>query len=98
MYGFSVQVDVKAIEPNKRILVEWPAYGWPTTVGWRFTPRPDGTTFVSITSSGFSRDQIAMAIGSTEGISFVLAGAKALLEQGVVLNLVRDRHPDGLPG
>ena len=38
-----------------------------------------------------------LAVGSTEGFSFVLAGAKALLEHGVLLNLVPDRFPDGLP-
>jgi hypothetical protein len=36
-------------------------------------------------------------MGSTEGFSFVLAGAKALLEHSIQLNLVRDRFPDGLP-
>ena len=98
MYDFTLQVDVKAVEPNKRIVVEWPAYGRPTPIEWVFTARPDGTTFVSITNGGFARDQVEMAISSTEGFAFVLAGAKAFLEQGVSLNLVRDRHPDGLPG
>ena len=63
-------------------------------------PRSDGTTFVSITNSGFSgspREIATLAVGSTEGFSFVLAGAKALLEHGIQLNLVRDRFPDGLP-
>ncbi len=32
MYGFSIPVTVKAIEPNKRIVVVWPGYGSPTTV------------------------------------------------------------------
>jgi hypothetical protein len=36
-------------------------------------------------------------IGSTEGFSFLLAGAKAWLEHGVQLNLVPDKYPDGLP-
>ncbi len=54
MYGFSVQVTVKAIEPNKRILVEWSHDGSTTTIEWTFTARDDGTTFVSITNSGFS--------------------------------------------
>jgi len=36
-------------------------------------------------------------VASTEGFAFVLAGAKALLEHGVLLNLVPDRFPDGLP-
>jgi hypothetical protein len=55
---------------------------------------------VSITNSGFggSAQEIAnLAVASTEGFAFVLAGAKALLEHGVLLNLVPDRFPDGLP-
>ena len=100
MYRLSVEAKVKALEPNKRILVEWTAYGAPTDIDWRFTARPDGTTFVSITNSGFGgspQETAALAVGSTEGFAFVLAGAKALLEHGVQLNLVPDRFPDGLP-
>jgi uncharacterized protein YndB with AHSA1/START domain len=100
MYGFSTEATVKALEPDKRILVEWFADGARTDIEWVFTARPDGTTFVSITNSGFSGSpqEIAnMAVGSTEGFSFVLAGAKALLEHDVLLNLVPDRFPDGLP-
>jgi uncharacterized protein YndB with AHSA1/START domain len=99
MYGFSVDVTVKALEQNKRILIEWSAYGEPTTVEWVFTARADNTTFVSITNSGFKGDGdeiVKLAIGATEGFSFVLAGAKALLEHGTVLNLVSDRFPDGI--
>ena len=96
----STEATVKALEPNKRILVEWSAYGAPTDIEWVFTARSDGTTFVSITNSGFdgSPQEIAnLAVGSTEGFSFVLAGAKALLEHDVLLNLVPDRFPDGIP-
>jgi uncharacterized protein YndB with AHSA1/START domain len=95
MYGFSQQVDVLAVEANKRILVQWRAYGDPTPIEWLFAPRPDDTTFVSITNSGFSDAQ--QALDSTEGFAFVLAGAKALLEHDIMLNLVPDRFPDGLP-
>lgn len=100
MYGFSTEATVKALEPNKRILVEWSAYGAPTDIEWVFTARSDGTTFVSITNSGFggSPQEIAnLAVDSTEGFAFLLAGAKALLEHGVRLNLVPDRFPDGIP-
>jgi uncharacterized protein YndB with AHSA1/START domain len=96
MYGASVEVDVKAVEPNRRILVEWGAYGAPTTVEWTFTARADGTTFVSIVNAGFqgSVEEVAtQAISSTEGFTLVLAGLKALLEQGVTLQLVGDRFP-----
>ena len=50
-YRASAQVLVRAIEPNARIVVEWSAYGTPTTVEWVFAPRPDHTTFVSITNT-----------------------------------------------
>ncbi len=99
LYGISVQVLVKALEPNRRILIEWSA-GTPTTVEWLFTARPDDTTFVSITNSGFAGngDEVAnQAIAAAEGFAFTLAGLKALLEHDVILNLVRDRFPDGRP-
>src|SRR5262245_52935345 len=99
MYGFSVPVTVKAIEPNRRIVVEWPGEDGATTIEWTFTARQDGTTFVSIANSGFSGDADAMvkqALGATEGFTFVLAGLKALLEHNVRLNLVPDRFPDGI--
>ncbi len=99
MYDFSVQVEVKAIEYNRRILIEWSTYGAPTTVEWIFTPRPDNTTFISITNTGFSGNPdevVEQAIGSTEGFALVLAGLKALLEHNISLNLVADRFPDGL--
>jgi len=72
MYGHSVQVTVKAIEENKRILIEWSAYGTPTTVEWLFTPRADNTTFVSVTNTGFSGDGdeiVKQAFDSTEGFT-----------------------------
>ena len=89
---------MKALEPNKRILVEWSAYGAPTDIEWVFTARADATTFVSITNSGFSgnpQEIASLAVGATEGFSFVLAGAKARLEHDLQLNLVPDRFPDG---
>ena len=98
MYDFSLQVKVKAIEENKRIRIEWNA-GKPTTVEWIFTPRADHTTFVSITNKGFrgdGDDVVKQAIGSTEGFTFVLSALKAFLEHNIVLNLVKDRFPDGL--
>jgi uncharacterized protein YndB with AHSA1/START domain len=75
-------VDVKAIEENARILIKCSEYGAPTTVAWIFTPRPDGTTFVSVTNRGFSGDEdetLQHALDSTEGSALVLAGLKAFL-------------------
>jgi uncharacterized protein YndB with AHSA1/START domain len=99
MYDFSVDAKVKSVEHNKRILIEWPGTGSATTVEWVFKPIGDGATFVSITNEGFQGDEDAVvqeAVGSTEGFAFVLAGLKAYLEHGVLLNLVPDRFPNGL--
>lgn len=99
MYKFSVEVNVKVVEQNKRIFVEWSAYEAPTTIEWIFKALPDNTTFVSITNKGFTGDGdtiVKQATDSTEGFAFVLAGAKAFLEHNVELNLVRDRFPEGL--
>jgi uncharacterized protein YndB with AHSA1/START domain len=99
MYNFSVPVDVKAVEQNARILVEWSAYGAPTPIEWIFTSRPDGTTFVSVTNRGFpgsESEAVQHALDATKGFAFVLAGAKAFLEHNIKLNLVPDRFPDGL--
>lgn len=99
MYDFSVQVDVKVVERARRIVITWSAYGAPTTIEWLFSSHGNDATFVTITNNGFVGDGdsvVEQAISSTEGFSFVLAGAKALLEHGVLLNLVPDRHPKGL--
>jgi uncharacterized protein YndB with AHSA1/START domain len=99
MYNASTDVHVKVLEPNERILVEWMAYEGPTTIEWTFTARPDNTTFVRITNSGFqgTQEEIAQkAISSTEGFTLVLAGLKAFLEHNINLNLVADRFPNGL--
>jgi uncharacterized protein YndB with AHSA1/START domain len=92
MYGASADVDVKEIEENKRILIE---FG--TTVEWIFTPRAENETLVTITNTGFKGDGddiVKQAIDSTEGFTIVLCGLKALLEHDIVLNLVLDKAPD----
>jgi uncharacterized protein YndB with AHSA1/START domain len=99
MYGISIQVTPKTIEPDRRIVVEWPSAKGPTTVEWIFEPQENGTTFVRITETGFtgSGDELVEQVtGSTQGFTLVLAGLKALLEHKVQLNLVADRFPKGI--
>jgi uncharacterized protein YndB with AHSA1/START domain len=99
MYNISVPVTATAIEPGKRIVIDWPGYGGKTSVEWLFEEQNDGTTFVRITESGFAGDGdelVKQVTGSTQGFSLVLAGAKALLEHGIRLNLVADRFPKGI--
>ena len=100
MYGASTQVAVKAVEPNKRIVIEWDGYSGRTTVEWKFAAHANDSTFVSITESGWtgSGDElVAYALESTGGFTWMLAGLKAFLEHGIELNLVADRFPKG-PG
>jgi uncharacterized protein YndB with AHSA1/START domain len=96
MYDISIDVQVKEIEPNKRILLEWGNYGEMTTVEWIFTPYPGDTTYVTITNSGFQGDGdkvVRDALDSTGGFTWVLAGLKALLEHNLELNVVADAFP-----
>lgn len=96
MYNASAQVSVKAVEQDRRILIEWSGRDT-TTVEWLFTPQADDTTFVSITHAGFSGDcdeVVKNAMDSVGGFTLVLCGLKALLEHGVILNLIADRSPE----
>jgi uncharacterized protein YndB with AHSA1/START domain len=99
MYGVSADVSVKAVDRNERIVMEWPGQGSRTTVTWTFTPYERDATFVGIAETGFvgnSHELVRQIADSTQGFSLVLAGAKALLEHGIRLNLVPDRYPKGL--
>jgi uncharacterized protein YndB with AHSA1/START domain len=101
MYRMSIPVIAQTVEPNTRIVIEWPGYKNLTTVEWTFASLEDGSTFVTITESGFAGngDEVVRQVAdSTEGFSLVLAGLKALLEHNVVLNLVADRFPKGIAG
>ena len=96
MYNIAIQVRVLEIEEDKRILMDWGAYGGATKVEWLFTPYMGDSTFVSVTNSGFSGDGDAVvnsALDSTGGFTLVLAGLKSWLEHGIQLNLVADRFP-----
>lgn len=99
MYGQHTTVDVKAIEENKRILIEWNGPKNPSLVEWTFEPKDKNRTFVTVKNWGFAGDAnkvVAEAIDSTGGFTFLLAALKAYLEHGIELNLVVDHAPDSL--
>lgn len=94
MVGASAPVYVRAVEQNKRILIEWDEL--PCPVEWLFTSRSDDTTLVTISNWGFhgsDEEAIAQAIDSKGGFTMVLAGLKAWLEHNIELNLVADHNP-----
>lgn len=99
MYGACAEVDVKAIEENRRILIEWGGPEDATSVEWTFEPRGEDRTFVTVRNWGFRGDAektVAAALDSTGGFTFLLAGLKAYLEHGIEPNLVEDHAPDAL--
>ena len=96
MYGVSVPVTVEAFEPNRRLVVSWGDPPHETTVEWRFDAVGESATYVTITNSGFTGDGddvIERALDAKGGFTSLLAGAKAYLEHGVRLELVRDKVP-----
>jgi uncharacterized protein YndB with AHSA1/START domain len=99
MYGVAANVDVKAIEENRRILIEWNGPDNPSLVEWTFEPKAAEQTFVVVKNWGFHGDAdtiVREAIVSTGGFSFLLAALKAFLEHGIDLNLVGDHDPAAL--
>jgi uncharacterized protein YndB with AHSA1/START domain len=99
MYGVFTEVEVKEIEKNRRILIEWNGPDNPTSVEWRFEAREEDRTFVTVKNWGFAGNAekiVAEAMDSTGGFSFLLADLKAYLEHGVELNLVEDHDPAAL--
>ena len=99
MYDVSVDVEVKEIEADKRIVIEWGNYGEMTTVEWIFKPYEDDKTYVTITNYGFKGDGdkvVKDALDSTGGFTWVLAGLKARLEHNLELNAIADAFPKGI--
>jgi uncharacterized protein YndB with AHSA1/START domain len=98
MYGVSTEVEVRAFEPDRRILMTWDNGSEPTEVEWRFEPRGDDT-LLSVTNWGFSGSEAEQAVKAQDslgGFSLVLAGAKVWLEHGVEPHFVADHRPDSL--
>lgn len=95
MYGASTEVVVKAVEPDRRILIDWDNRATPTEVEWLFERRGDHT-WVTVENRGFTDDAdgVAKALDSTGGFALVLGGAKIWLEHGIEPRFVVDRHPD----
>jgi uncharacterized protein YndB with AHSA1/START domain len=98
MYDVSIEVTATHIDPDNRVVINWPGYSGPTTVEWTFMPLRGGT-FVGVTESGFTGngdDLVKFVAESSQGFSLMLAGLKAFLEHGIRLNLTADRYPEGV--
>jgi uncharacterized protein YndB with AHSA1/START domain len=99
MYDISADVTAVAIEPNQRIVMQWPSYSsGRTTVTWKFR-EVDGGTFVEVEETGWTGtgdELVKFVCDSTGGFTWALAGMKAYLEHGLELDLVADRCPKGI--
>lgn len=99
MYDFSIEVQVKAVELNRRIQIEWPGLHDITRVEWTFNVVSNEATFVEITNEGFTGtgdECVKQALDSVSGFSLVLAALKAFLEHKIRLTVVADRFPRGI--
>lgn len=101
MYGHHTNIDVKEIEENKRVLIEWNGPDNPSLVEWVFETKGVDRSFVKVRNWGFRGDMnenVAEAINSTGGFSFLLAAMKVFLEHGIEPNVVVDHDPEALVG
>lgn len=99
MYQVSDTVTVLALEPGKKIKMQWDNRGEAKTVEWTFTPMDENNTFIHVIEYGYkgnTEEILNQVRDSTGGFCWVLAGLKAWLEHGIELNLVGDRFPKGL--
>jgi uncharacterized protein YndB with AHSA1/START domain len=101
MYGASARVWVREIQADRSIRFCWDSYSpsHPTTVGFRFVPYENDTTYLSITETGFSGDadtQVSQALDSTAGFTMLLSSLKAALEHDITLRVTIDAHPPRL--
>ncbi len=96
MYGVSAEVEVKEVEENRRVLIEWNGPPNRTSVEWTLEALASDRTFVKVRNWGFRGDadrMVADALDSTSGFTFQLAGLKVWLEHGIEPNLVADHDP-----
>lgn len=90
---FSFDVAVKELDFPNKLVIEWQGLdGSYTQVTWTCT-EADGSTILSIEESGYSGDQENIFAGvkdSTGGFNQVIVAAKAFIEHGVSINVVKD--------
>ena len=95
MYGVSTEVDVRAIEDNKRIAIDWEQ--GQTQVEFNFEAKSELSTYIIIRQSGFKNEGTALfkeLIDTTGGFTTVVDGLKAYLEHGINLNLIADKFAE----
>ena len=92
--AYSFDVHVKELREAERIVIDWQGPdGNYTQVVWEFEAVDDGDTILTIEETGFTGDSeaiVAQVVDSTCGFNQVIVAAKAFIEHGVELNVVKD--------
>ena len=94
MFNHEATITPTTIIPHKSIIIKW-GDDPNAKVEWKFE-KMGKHTFVTIINTGFTGDMDKMLSSvrdATGGFSWVLAGLKAYLEHGILLNLIHDRYP-----
>jgi uncharacterized protein YndB with AHSA1/START domain len=89
--GAAATIDVRSMTENQQIVTAWDD---DTTIDFTFTAIEPELTSVRVTQAGFSGspdEVVAKALDATQGFTLVLCELKALLEQKLTLNAVRDK-------
>jgi uncharacterized protein YndB with AHSA1/START domain len=89
--GAAATLEVRSMIENRHIATTWDD---DTTIDFSFSELEPTLALVCVTQAGFtgSPDEVvAKALDATQGFALVLCELKALLEQNVSLNAVRDK-------
>jgi uncharacterized protein YndB with AHSA1/START domain len=89
--GAAATLEVRSMVENQRITTAWDD---DTTIVFSFRELEADLTLVRVTQEGFSgspEEVVSQALDATQGFTLVLCELKALLEQDVNLNAVRDK-------
>lgn len=94
--AFEFAVQVKELSPPNRLVVEWPRPEGPAQICWTCEAAGANSTVLTIEESGFVGDAESVAaqvLDSTGGFNQVIVAAKAWLEHGSAINVVKDHAP-----
>mgnify|MGYP001265144449 CR=1 FL=1 len=89
--GFEIRVT--EVERPDRIVIEWENGGELTTVTWSIVRIGEQEAILTIEETGFGGSQDAIierVVDSTGGFNQVVLAAKAFVEHGIALDVVRD--------
>lgn len=94
--AFEFEVQVKELSPPDRLIVEWDRPEGPAQIRWLLEATGDNSTVLTIEEVGFQGDAESVAaqvLDSTGGFNQVIVAAKAWLEYGNAINVVKDHAP-----